>query len=68
MMIYLANSRYLKDIPVEKINEFEKGFYEFMDQYYPEIGKVIKESGKLDDETKEKINGAVEEFKKGFLA
>lgn len=68
MMIYLANSRYLKDIPVEKINEFEKGFYDFMDQYYPEIGKVIKESGKLDDETKEKINGAVEEFKKGFLA
>jgi F-type H+/Na+-transporting ATPase subunit alpha len=68
MMIYIANSRFLRDIPVDRINEFEKEFYLFMDQYYPEIGKVVKESGRLDDETKDKINAATEEFKKSFLS
>lgn len=68
IMIYAANRRFLSDIPVNKIKEFEKGFYEFMDDHYPETGKVISETGKLDDETKLKIDSAVEEFKKGFLA
>lgn len=68
MMIYLANKRYLSDIPVDRVSEFESGFFGFMSDNYPEIGKVIKESSKLDDETKSKIDDAVAEFKKGFLA
>jgi F-type H+-transporting ATPase subunit alpha len=68
MMIYLANQRYLKDVPVNRITEFEGKFYEFMENNYPEIGKVIYESKNIDDETKEKINDAVEVFKRDFLA
>ncbi len=68
MMIYLANQRLLKDIPVDKITEFEKRFYDFMDTNYPEIGKVIYESKKIDDETKGKLEEAAEEFKKEFLS
>ncbi|HAE42669.1 MAG TPA: F0F1 ATP synthase subunit alpha [Clostridiales bacterium] len=68
MMIYLANQRYLKDVPVNRITEFESKFYEFMENNYPEIGKVIYESKNIDDETKGKLNDAVEEFKKDFLA
>ncbi len=64
MMIYLANQRYLIDIPVNRITEFEEKFYEFMENNYPEIGKVIVESKNIDDETKGKLNDAVEEFKK----
>ncbi|HBH11719.1 MAG: ATP synthase alpha chain [Clostridiales bacterium 38_11] len=66
MMIYLANQRYLIDIPVNRITEFEEKFYEFMENNYPEIGKVIVESKNIDDETKGKLNDAVEEFKKNF--
>jgi F-type H+-transporting ATPase subunit alpha len=68
MMIYLANQRYLRDVPVNRITEFEGKFYEFMENNYPEIGKVIYESKNIDDETKEKINDAVEVFKRDFLA
>ncbi|SHJ74511.1 ATP synthase F1 subcomplex alpha subunit [Dethiosulfatibacter aminovorans DSM 17477] len=68
MMIYLANKRYLSDVPVDRVSEFEGEFFSFMGDNYPEIGKVIKESSKLDDETKSKIDDAVAEFKKGFLA
>lgn len=68
IMIYAANKRFLSDVPVNKINEFEKGCYEFLDDNYPELGRVIAETGKLDDETKLKIDSAIEEFKKGYLA
>lgn len=68
MLIYIANKRLLNDIPVNRVGEFENELFDFMDTNYPEIGKVIKESSKLDDETKGKIDAAVAEFKKGFLA
>lgn len=66
MMLYLANKKYLNDVPVDKVQEFEKDFYNFMDMQYPEIGLTIKESGQLSDETMEKLDAAIEAFKKSF--
>lgn len=66
MIIYAANNKYLSDIPVEKVKEFETEFLNFMEINYPEIGYTIKQSGQLSDETKEKLNKALEEFKKNF--
>jgi len=68
LLIYIANKRLLNDIPVNRVGDFENELFDFMDTNYPEIGKVIKESSKLDDETKGKVDAAVAEFKKGFLA
>lgn len=67
MLIYLANKRYLSDVPVDKVSEFESDFYKFMDLEYPEIGLTIKQSGQLSDETKEKLDVAIEAFKKSFI-
>src|SRR6056297_2537101 len=66
MLIYAANEKYLEDVKVDKIEEFEEELYEFMDDNYPEIGVVIKESGEMTDETKEKLNKALDEYKKEF--
>lgn len=66
MIIYAANNKYLSDIPVDRVKEFEEEFLKFMEVNYPEIGYVIKDSGKLIDETKEKLDAALEEFKKNF--
>ena len=66
MLIYAANEKYLEDVKVDKIEEFEEKLYEFMDDNYPEIGVVIKESGEMTDETKEKLNKALDEYKKEF--
>ncbi len=63
MIIYAATNRYLADIPVEEIKDFEKDFYEFMDAQYPEVGKAIKTTGKMDAETEEKLKAGIEKFK-----
>lgn len=64
MMIYAAINRYLKDVLVEDIKDFEKEFYEFMDTQHPEVGKAIKTSGKIEEETEENLKAAILEFKK----
>ncbi|MDD4564032.1 MAG: F0F1 ATP synthase subunit alpha [Eubacteriales bacterium] len=64
MIIYAATNRFLSDIPVGKIKVFEKDFYNYMDTHYPEVGKAIKSTGKLDTEIEEKLKTAIIEFKK----
>jgi len=66
MLIYLANKKYLSDVPIDRVSEFESDFYKFMDLEYPEIGLTIKQSGQLTDETKQKLDDAIEAFKKSF--
>ncbi|MBR0599183.1 F0F1 ATP synthase subunit alpha [Sinanaerobacter chloroacetimidivorans] len=63
MIIYAAINHYLANIPVEDIKEFEKQFYEFMDAQYPEVGKEIKATGKLEGEIEEKLKAGIEKFK-----
>ncbi|MEG0157647.1 MAG: F0F1 ATP synthase subunit alpha, partial [Anaerovoracaceae bacterium] len=64
MMIYAASHRYLKDIEVENIKDFERDFLEFMDTHYPHVGREIKETGKLEPGIEEDLKYAIEEFKK----
>lgn len=64
MLIYAAVNGYFADVPVEKIKQFEKDFYEFMDAQHPEIFKDIKATGNLSDENEGKLKAAIEEFKK----
>ncbi len=66
MIIYAAINKYLTDIPVEEVNRFEKEFLDYMDTQDPEIGKDIKNKGKLEEDTEEKLKAAIEEFKKIF--
>lgn len=63
MIIYAAVNHYLADIPVEEIKEFEKGFYEFMDTQYSQVGKTIKSTGKLDEATEEILKEAISKYK-----
>lgn len=66
MIIYAATNRHLADIPIEKIKNFEKELYDYMDTHYPEVGKSIKSTGKLEPDTEEKLKAAILEFKKSF--
>ncbi|MDO4552673.1 MAG: F0F1 ATP synthase subunit alpha [Bacillota bacterium] len=63
MLIFAATNGFLKDFPVDKIRVFEKQFYEFMDTQYPEIGRAIKESGVIADDTDAALRNAIEKFK-----
>ncbi|MBS4536441.1 F0F1 ATP synthase subunit alpha [Clostridium sp. D2Q-14] len=66
MILYAVTKKHLKDIPVDKIKEFELEFYKFMDNNHPEVGKSILENGKLEEDTENELKEALEEFKKDF--
>ncbi len=67
MIIYAAINKYLADVGVENVKAFEKGFYDFMDTQYPEVGKTIKETGQMDERAEEKLKEGIEVYKKDFI-
>ena len=66
VIIYAVTRKYLLDVPVELIAEFEKGLYEFVETKYPEIYKAIRETGEINSETDALIQKAITEFKNQF--
>ena len=63
IIIYVATNKYLLDVPVEKITEFEKEFFEFLDTKYPEIPQNIRTEKVISDQTEELLKKAIAEFK-----
>ena len=67
MIIYAAIKKYLIDIPVEKILDFEKALFEYVDTKYPEVPEAIRTEKVISDETEAKLVKAIEECKADFL-
>ena len=67
MIIYAATKKYLIDIPVEKILDFEKALFEYVDTKYPEVPEAIRTEKVISDETEAKLVKAIEECKADFL-
>ena len=67
MIIYAATKKYLIDIPVEKILDFEKALFEDVDTKYPEVPEAIRTEKVISDETEAKLVKAIEECKADFL-
>lgn len=66
IIIYAVVNGYLSEIPMDRIAQFEKDFLNYANNNYPEIIESIRETKDLTDETAEKIQEAIEEFKKSF--
>ena len=66
VIIYAATKKYLIDIPVERVLEFESGLFEFISTKYPEIFEKIKTEKKITDEIEELLVKAITEFKETF--
>ena len=67
MIIYAATKKYLIDIPVEKILDFEKALFEYVDTKYPEVPEAIRTEKVISDETEAKLVKAIAECKADFL-
>ena len=67
MIIYAATKKYLIDSPVEKILDFEKALFEYVDTKYPEVPEAIRTEKVISDETEAKLVKAIEECKADFL-
>lgn len=66
IIIYVVTKKYLLDIPVEKITEFERGLFDYIKTNYPEIPASIKDTKVISDEMEEKLVKAITDFKAGF--
>ena len=64
--IFAVTKKYLLDIPVNRIQEFEKGLLEFVDTKYPHIYSAIRDTKDISDETDGLIRKAIEEYKAQF--
>ena len=67
MIIYAATKKYLIDIPVDRILDFEKALFEYVDTRYPEVPEAIRTEKVISDETEAKLVKAIEECKADFL-
>lgn len=67
IIIYTAVKKHLLDVAVDRIQEFERGLFEFIDTKYPEIPASIKEVKEITEETEEKLVKAIQEFKHEFV-
>ena len=66
VIIYAATRKYLIDIPVDRILEFESGLFEHIATKYPEIFEGIRTEKKLTEDIESNLVKAIEEFKETF--
>lgn len=68
VIIYAVVNDYLKDIPVDKIKEFESELYSYMDSQGADIISDISKTKDLSKETEEKLKAALTKFVEDFKA
>ena len=66
VILYAVTKKYLDDIELDRIADFEKEFFNFVETKYSHIFKNIRESKELSDETEKQLIEALETFKKQF--
>ncbi len=66
IIIYAATNKYLLDIAVDRIADFEKELFKFIDTKYPEIPAAIKQEKVLSDDNEQALIKAIKEFKAQF--
>ncbi|MCR5743393.1 MAG: F0F1 ATP synthase subunit alpha [Lachnospiraceae bacterium] len=63
IIIYAATRKYLLDIEVKDIAEFETGLFNYIDTKYPELPANIREVKELTEDIEAELKKAIEEYK-----
>lgn len=67
-ILYAGSQGFLDDIPISKLGEFEVGLHNYLEANLSTDLKSIKNDGTLNPESIKRLEKAIEDFKKGFLA
>ena len=62
IIIYAVTKKYVLDVDVDRIGEFQDGLFEFINTKYPEIPENIRKEKVISDSTEEVLVKAIEEF------
>jgi F-type H+-transporting ATPase subunit alpha len=65
MIIFAVTKKLLLDVPTNKIQDFEKALFRFIDSKYPELPSKIREMKQLTDDIEEQLAKAINECKSG---
>ncbi|HSH45641.1 MAG TPA: F0F1 ATP synthase subunit alpha, partial [Longimicrobiales bacterium] len=68
LVIYAVTNGFLDEIPVERVQEWEAGFLEFMRTQRTETRNTLAETGALSDELVQQMEAAIREFSERFTA
>jgi F-type H+-transporting ATPase subunit alpha len=68
MIIFAGENGYLDDLPVDRVKDFEAGFYPFIREKYPQIPQGIRQKRELPEELSKLLHQAVQEYKKNFVS
>lgn len=66
IVLYAVTKKYLMDIPVDRVRDFEGQFIEYISTKHDDIPKAIKEEHVISEDTEKKLVAAIESFKASF--
>ncbi len=66
-ILYLGTKGILDEVPLERVQEFEKHFHPFLMQKYPDVVNDIEKQKDLTDSIAQRLEKAGNEFKAQFL-
>ena len=67
-IIFAASKGHLDDLNVEEVSDFEAGLFEYLDANASESLASIVSEGSISDDTAEKLEKAISDYKAGFGA
>jgi len=66
IILYAVTHKYLSDVKVERVLEFEADLLNFMEAKHPEIPQELREKKELSADLEERLKATIELFKKDF--
>ncbi len=66
-IIYAAVHNLLKDVPVERVREYESGMYDYLDIHANETMREIRDTGILTDDAANALDTAIRAYTDSFL-
>ena len=66
MILFAVNAGLTDEVPLERVNAFERELLGYLEASHPEIGQSIADSGRLEDEVSAQLTQAINNFKATF--
>lgn len=68
IVLFCATNRYLMDLPLKKVREFNRELLKYIKESHPNIPETIRNTGDMDEELERLLKAAIEDFKKQYVS
>ena len=64
MIIFAVTNGFIDNVPVGQVREWERGFHEFMNTQWPQVGDAIRKEKAISKDTEATLRQAIEAYAK----